>query len=132
MMNARKQMKRLGVAVVATGLLGAQITPAYATMVSTPTVVQQTQHRIDRDQLMQMLERDSVQAKLRQLGVDPAAAKERVAAMTDEEVRLLNARIADMPAGGDVLGVALVVFIVFIVTDMLGATDIFSFVHPIN
>jgi len=52
--------------------------------------------------------------------------------MTDQEVAKLDHRMKELPAGGDVLGVALVVFIVFIITDAIGATDIFPFVHSVN
>ena len=38
----------------------------------------------------------------------------------------------ELPAGGDVLGVILVVFIVFVITDVIGATDIFPFIKPVK
>ncbi len=121
-----------GISLALLGLLGGQLSPAYAAMTSTGSVLEQEQQRVERAELMEMLDRASVQAQLQELGVDAEAAKQRVAAMTDEEIRQLNGHLAEMPAGGDVLGVLLVVFIVFIITDMLGATDIFPFVHPIN
>jgi len=114
------------------GLLGGQLTPAYASMVSTETVVQQAQRSVDRAQLLQMLDREDVQKQLEAMGVDRTAAKQRVASMTDEEISQLNARIADMPAGGDALGVVLFIFVVFVITDLLGATDIFPFIHPVR
>ncbi len=79
-----------------------------------------------------MLSRDAARAQLQALGVSPEAVDARVAAMTDAEVAQVNRHLAQMPAGGDILGLLLVLFIVFIITDMLGATDIFPFVHPIN
>jgi hypothetical protein len=132
MMSHSTPLKRLGVAMSVLALLGGQLSPAYAAMVTTETVVQQAQRSVDRSQLLEMLDRESVQSQLEALGVDSSAAKQRVAAMTDAEIRQLNARLAEMPAGGDVLGIVLVVFIVFVITDMLGATDIFPFVHSIN
>ncbi len=85
-----------------------------------------------RTALLQALERDQVRSQLVQLGVDADAVKERVAQMTDQEIATLNQRLADLPAGGDALGVILVIFIVFIITDAIGATDIFPFVHPVR
>lgn len=132
-MTMRIQWKRrAGVFIAVLGLLGGQMTPAYAAMTSTPSVVQQEQLKVERSELLQALDREGVQQQLEAYGVDAEAAKQRVAAMTDEEVRQLNARLDEMPAGGDVLGIALLVFIIFIITDMLGATDIFPFVHDIN
>ena len=53
--------------------------------------------------------------------------------MTDAEIAQINQRIAEMPAGGSsVLGVLLIIFIVFVITDVLGATDIFPFIKPIK
>jgi hypothetical protein len=86
----------------------------------------------DRNTLLQTLDRDEIRARLTQLGVDPEAVKVRVSQMTPQEVATLNQRIADLPAGGDALGVILVIFVVFIITDALGATDIFPFVHPVR
>jgi hypothetical protein len=122
----------LGVALACLALLGGQLTPAYASMVGTTTVLQQAQQQFDRTELLGMFDRDAVLAQLVELGVDPVAAKERVAALTDEEIGQLNQRLAEMPAGGDALGIVLAVFIILIITDMLGATDVFPFVHSIN
>ena len=131
-MNRSHLLKRFGVALAMLGLLGGQLTPVYASMVGTSTALQQAQRSVERGELLAMLDRESVQAQLVELGVDAEAAKQRVAAMTDAEIRQLNARLAEMPAGGDVLGIVLLLFILFVITDMLGATDIFPFVHSIN
>ena len=85
-----------------------------------------------RTALMHSLEREQVRHQLTQLGVDAETVKARVAQMTEQEIATLNQRLGDLPAGGDVLGVLLVIFIVFIVTDAIGATDIFPFVHPVK
>lgn len=131
-MRGSNILRRLGVALACVALLGGQLTPAYASMVGTTTVLQQAQQQVDRTELLGMFDRDAVLAQLVELGVDPVAAKERVAALTDEEIGQLNQRLAEMPAGGDALGIVLAVFIILIITDMLGATDIFPFVHSIN
>jgi hypothetical protein len=106
-------------------------TTAQAAMVGTGTVIANEQVAVDRVQLAAALDRSDVQQQLAALGVDPQQAKERVAAMTDDEVQALNGRLNELPAGGDILGVALVVFIVLLVTDILGYTHLFPFVnHP--
>jgi len=131
-MQLSNSLKKMGVGLAMAGLLGGQLTPVYASMVSTETVLQQAQRSVDRSALLGMLEREDVQTQLEAMGVDTAAAKQRVASMTDEEIRQLSARLGEMPAGGDGLGILLFLFLVFVVTDMLGATDIFPFVHPIT
>jgi len=124
--------RNLGLAVVGMGLMGAQIVPVQAAMVGTQQVVQAEQSRVDRAQLLAALEREDVRSQLEAMGVDQAMAAERVAAMTDAEIAELNQRIGELPAGGDALGVILVIFLVFVITDVLGATDIFPFINPVR
>lgn len=90
------------------------------------------QQGIDRSTLLQSLDRQQVRDYLSQQGVDAEQVKLRVAQMTDQEIATLNAHLADLPAGGDALGIIVLIFLVFIVTDIIGATDIFPFVHPIR
>lgn len=106
--------------------------PVQAAMVGNGQIIGELQAELDRDNVLQILERKEAQQQLMALGVSPEMVNERVASMTDQEVAQLNQHLADLPAGGDVLGVILIVFIVFIITDMLGATDIFPFVKPVN
>ncbi len=56
-------------------------------------------------------------------------AKQRVASMTDEEVRALNQKMEEMPAGGGVVGVVIIIFLVLVITDLVGWTDVFPFVN---
>lgn len=104
---------------------------ANAAMVGSSQLID-PQQGVDRATLLQSLDRQQVRDYLSQQGVDAEQVKLRVAQMTDAEIATLNSRLADLPAGGDALGIILVIFIVFIVTDMLGATDVFPFVHPIR
>lgn len=131
-MRVSNRTRRLGVVLACVALLGGQLTPAYASMVGTTTVLQQAQQQVDRAAILEMLDREALSAQLVELGVDPVAARARVAALTDGEIGQLNQRLAEMPAGGDALGIVLLLFLVFIITDMLGATDIFPFVHSVN
>lgn len=114
---------------ISTSLLS---TVSYAGFSTTETVISSNQHQYDKDELLQALSTAEVEAQLVELGVDPQQVKDRVASMTAEEVQQLNAELAEMPAGAGILGVALTLFIVFVITDMLCATDIFGFVNCIN
>ena len=66
----------------------------------------------DRNTVLQFLGRADVTSQLRSLGVDPASAKDRVAAMTDQEVRSLADRIQSMPAGADSSGTILLLVVI--------------------
>ena len=79
------------------------------------------------------LDRGDVLAQLQARGVDAAQVKARVAALTDQEAAQLAAQIDALPAGGaDVLGVILVVFLVLLLTDILGFTKIFPFTRSVR
>lgn len=87
----------------------------------------------ERDRVKNFLDRAEVRDKMQALGVDANAARARVDALTDEEVAQLAGRIDQLPAGGsDVLGVLLAVFIVLLITDILGLTKIFPFTRPVR
>jgi hypothetical protein len=100
--------------------------PARAAMLSTESALDP-----DRERIAQILDRTDVQAQLQAFGVSAAEVTARVVALTDEEAAELAARIGELPAGGaDVLGVVLIVFLVLLLTDILGYTKIFPFTRP--
>lgn len=122
------QIKRLFAAFLSVLLLSATIGQAQAGMITNQQIVQQ----LDRQQAVALFDRADIQNQLAELGVDAELAKSRVAAMSDAEINQLNQHLADQPAGQDVLGLAFLVFVVLVITDMLGATDVFPFVKNIN
>jgi hypothetical protein len=103
--------------------------PALAGIVSTEAAITGAQH----ERLAGLLERGDVQARLQELGVDPADARARVAALSDGEAAQLAARLDELPAGGnDLLVVALIVFLVLLLTDIMGYTKIFPFTRSMK
>lgn len=113
------------------GFFGSVTLPAQAAMISTPDVIQSQQSEYDREQLSDMLDRQDVQEKLLAMGVSPETVQDRINHMTDFEIAQLNEQINDMPAGG-ILGAIVLIFVVFVITDAIGATDIFPFVRPVR
>lgn len=104
-------------------------TPAYASIVGTDVVIAQQQSHLDRERLLAMFERGDLREQLVAQGVDPDAARERIAALSDEEVQTLAGKIDTLPNGGDALGLAVLVFLVLLFTDIMGWTDIFPFIR---
>ena len=86
---------------------------ATAGMIGTDQVVSTTS-QADRGAVLNFLNRSDVQGQLQSMGIDPATAKDRVGAMTDEEVNQLAGRIHAMPAGADVSwgGILILILIV--------------------
>lgn len=79
-----------------------------------------------QDTLQAFLDRSDVCDQLISFGVDPEYARERVASLTDQELRLLQGKINDLPAGGDVLAVIGIVFVVLLILELVGVTNIFN------
>ena len=125
-------LQRVLCLLLSLSLIVLPIAPVQAAMISNGQIIGEVQTELNRSDVLQVLEREHAQQQLKALGVSPEMVKERVSYMTDHEVAQLNQHLADLPAGGDVLGVILILFIVFIITDMLGATNIFPFVKPVN
>jgi len=79
------------------------------------------------DEIQRLLAEDHVRNTLIRYGVDPVAANERVAALTDAELTTLEARLGELPAGGTgVVEVVGIVAIVLIVLELLNVTDLFK------
>ncbi len=104
---------------------------AQAEMVTTDQVIQNYNSTEDRTQVMDFMLREDVQEQMTLLGVDPEEAARRVAGLSDEEIQQIAGRLDELPAGegvGAIVGVILIIFLVLLVTDLLGLTDVFPFV----
>lgn len=133
-MRRSSSLQKMVATIVAVAFcyLSVVVAPAQATMVSTSDLLQIQQTQADRQKVRVFLERQDVGKYLEAMGVDAKEAQSRVDTMTDEEVRMLVSKIDQMPAGGDAFGflvaVAVVLFVVLIITDLIGATDVFTFI----
>lgn len=108
---------------------------AHAGMVSTKTIIEQERpasaDQAPREKIRDMLVRGDVQAEMIALGIEPAEAQARIAALTDQEVADIAGRLDQLPAGeglGTILIVLFIVFGVAVMLDALGMMNIFPFV----
>ena len=109
------------------------VLPAQAAMIGTDQIVAADSAAYQRDELKQLMNREAARQRLLSLGVSPEWVQQRVDNLSGEELARINQKIENLNAGSDsVLGIILIIFIVFIVTDAIGATDIFPFVHPVK
>ena len=113
-------------------LLFASFGQAQAAMISNSQLINQAQQSNERTTLLQTIRRADVQSQLLSMGVNTADIEKRVDQMTQAEVAQLNQQIDQLPAGSGVLGIVVLIFIVFVITDVIGATDIFPFIHPVR
>lgn len=127
----RHAAKRLIVYLVAVSVsfLGI-LEPAQAAMIGTAQV-SAADAADSRARISAQMERPAVQARLQELGIDPAEAKARVDALSDVEAAALGRDIDSLPAGGDgIVGALVFIFLVLLVTDLLGLTKVYPFTRP--
>ncbi|MDX1381710.1 MAG: PA2779 family protein [Xanthomonadales bacterium] len=101
-------------------------TPAWAGLVSTADALSAEQQQTSLATVEAFLEREDVVAKLTELGVDPVTAQQRVAALSPAEQQQLAMEIENETAGGDVIAVLGVIFVVLLVLELVGVIDIFK------
>jgi len=105
---------------------------AQAGIVSSEQVIASQTAPLERARLREVFDRQDVREQLQARGVDADAARARVDALTDEEVATINGKLDKLPAGGEIIGALVFVFIVLLVTDILGFTKVFPFTKPIR
>jgi hypothetical protein len=100
-----------------------------AGMISTQAVVEAG---APQQRLLASFNRVDVQQALVARGVDPAQAQLRIAALSDAQAEALLAEIDQAPAGADILGTIIFIFVLLLVTDILGFTKIYPFTRSIR
>jgi len=85
-----------------------------------------------RARLLGTLERADLVATLEARGVSVSDVRSRVDALTDAEATQLMAQIDQAPAGADIVGVLFTIFIILLVTDILGLTKVFPFTRAVR
>jgi len=72
------------------------------------------------------LAREDVQQAMVKLGVDPLDAQIRVDALGDAELAQLQGQLDTLPAGSGALAIIGVVFLVLLILEVVGVTNIFN------
>ena len=108
------------------------VMPVQAAMLGNDRIISEQQIALDRAKILETFDQEFTRQQLETWGVSPEMARERINSLTGQELANINRQLNELKAGGNVLGILLIIFIVFIITDALGATDIFPFVHPIK
>jgi uncharacterized protein DUF6627 len=129
----QKMIKPVSVFLVFSFLsLDYSVQTAKAQMIGTDTLITVQKQQANRERIATFLGRDDVQQIMVQHGVDAAEAQKRVASLSDSELTKISRAMEQLPAGGDgvgaVIGAAVFIFLVLLITDILGLTHVFSFV----
>lgn len=104
---------------------------ALAAMIGTESIINVDRGQSPRDYLNNLLAREDIQAALVNHGIDPQEAQNRIDSLSDAEVNDIVNKLDQLPAGGVLGTLLIIVFLVFVIllfTDIAGYTDIFPFV----
>ena len=99
---------------ILTLLLSVPYQPAVAALVGTESMLDMSRSQQARETLKQFMAREDVRSAIVAQGVAPAEADARLNSLTDAEVIQLADQINQLPAGGDILGLAVVVLVIVI------------------
>lgn len=106
----------------------APLPAAQAAIVGTDATVAQAEGEAVKTRLHELLARDDVRQALVDRGIDPREAQSRVDALTPAEAQQLAGRLDDLPAGGNtIVGAIVFIFVLLLITDLLGLTDFYPF-----
>jgi len=104
---------------------------AMAALIGTEDLVSSQRATEARATITRVLAREDIQQLLMARGIDPIEAQVRARVLTDQEAIRMAETMEHLPAGGVIgyiVGLAVLVFLVLLITDLLGYTDIFPFV----
>lgn len=109
---------------------------AFAAIVGTEAVLDKSRAQEARAYLNQLLARRDVHNALAAQGIEPGEARARIDSLSDAEAIQAAEEFEQMPAGSGffetLLIIAFLVFLILLITDIAGYTDIFPFVRPMR
>lgn len=111
------------------------LTPAFArsssaAIISTGSVVETSLRALQVQRVERALANEQLRQKLVDFGVAPQAIEERLAGLSDSELVSLADTLEQAPAGGELLGLLGAIFVVLLVLELVGVTDIFKSIGP--
>ena len=130
----KKLMRPVGLLLVVTFcLLNFNVPMAQAQMVGTDAVIADQQAVDQRSQVADFFASEDVKQIMTQYGVDPVEAQLRVDSLSNDELANIANSIDQLPAGGGgvgaVVGAAVLIFLILLITDLIGLTHVFPFVN---
>lgn len=124
-----RYLSPLLIAALMLGSLPVVAAPAFvgSDLITTQVALNAERGQADRERIQEILTRTDVQEQLVAQGVDPAEVEARVAALSDTEAAQMAEQLEQLPAGASVVGALFAVFVILLVTDILGLTNVFPF-----
>lgn len=118
---------RLVASLVAVALVTLGFMPsAHAGVVSTGDLLDGEARQTQIAEVNTFLQREEVRDKLLQYGVSPESVTARVQDLSNFEIAELHAAIEEQVVGGDALAIIGAVFLIVLILEIVGVTDIFK------
>ena len=124
MKNTLKKMVAM-LLILTMSLLGLPAV-SLAAPIDTDTLVQLEQRGELLSRIQTQLARDDVREKFLERGVSPLEVDARIAALSTDELQTLSMQLDELPAGGSLLAVVGVVFVVLLILELVGVTNVFT------
>jgi hypothetical protein len=122
--------------IVAMTVLSMPLGVAQAGLVGSEAIVAAEANAANRQAVDAFLQRQDVRDQLQTMGVNPAEAEKRVAALSDAEVAKIAGSLPTDPAGegalGIIVGAVIIIAVVLLITDIVGLTSVYPFTRPIR
>lgn len=100
--------------------------PAFADVVGTKELTMQAELQLQRNDVRNLIASEDMRSALLNYGVSPADIDKRINNLSANELLQIQNQLSELPVGADgVLGIVLAFILVFILLDLLGATDVF-------
>ena len=115
-------VRLLSVALISMGFM--QVSTAG--MIGTEYLIESELREASLERLQVLLAKQNVAEQLQAFGVEPAQVAERLAGLTNAELLQIEGTLSTQTAGGDALGVIGAVFLVLLILELVGITDIFK------
>ncbi len=120
-------LKQTFAALIAVTLVSGTCTQAYAGVITTQQALSAEARATTEQQVRTALARDDVRQAMQHYGVNPVDADARIASLSDAELMQLQGQMDRLPAGGDgLLAVLGIVFVVLLILELVGVTNIFN------
>ncbi len=119
-------LKQILAATLAVALVSGTCTSAYAGVITTQQALSAEARAATEQQIRTALAREDVRKAMQSYGVAPADVDARIASLSDAELLRLQGEVDRLPAGGGALAVIGVVFLVLLILELVGVTNIFN------
>lgn len=125
--------KGIAIALSAQLVLATQaVTMAQAEMLGTDQAISKYTALANRNALMDEIQREDIRAEIVALGIDPAEAEARLAALSDAEIASMMVQMENDSAGADIVGTLFTIFVILLITDLLCLTRFFNFTRCVR